>query len=122
MKKILIVDDENDIISSIQTGLAKNGFDVDAYSDPQKALDDFKPNVYDLSIIDVRMPKMNGFELCRQIKKKEGNAKICFITAFEIYYDEFKKVFPTIDVQCFIRKPISLMDLVSHIKSELNLS
>jgi len=122
MKKILIVDDENDIISSIQTGLVKNGFDVDAYSDPQKALDDFKPNVYDLSIIDVRMPKMNGFELCRQIKKKEGNAKICFITAFEIYYDEFKKVFPTIDVQCFIRKPISLMDLVSHIKSELNLS
>jgi DNA-binding response OmpR family regulator len=119
--KILIVDDENDITSSIKTGLTKNGFDVDAYTDPQKALDDFKPNVYDLSIIDVRMPKMSGFELCREIKKKDDDAKICFMTAFEIYYDEFNKVFPTINVQCFIRKPISLADLISHIRTELNM-
>lgn len=120
--KILIVDDENDITSSIKIGLEKNGFDVGAYTDPQKALDDFKPDVYDLSIIDVRMPKMNGFELCQEIKKKEDNAKICFMTAFEIYYDDLKKVFPTINVKCFIRKPISLLDMVSHIRSELNLS
>ena len=120
--KILIVDDENDITSSIKIGLTKNGFDVDAYTDPQKALDDFKPNVYGLSIIDVRMPKMSGFELCREIKKKDEAAKICFMTAFEIYCDEFKKVFPTINVQCFIRKPISLVDLVAHIRTELNLS
>ena len=120
--KILFVDDENDITSSIKIGLAKNGFDVDAYTDPQKALGDFKPNVYDLSILDVRMPKMNGFELCREIKKKDDNAKICFMTAFEIYDDEFKKIFPTINVQCFIRKPVSLADMVSHIRSELNLS
>jgi len=120
--KILIVDDEKDITSSIKIGLEKNGFDVDAYTDPQKALDDFKPNVYDLSLIDVKMPKMNGFELYREIKKKEDNAKICFMTAFELYHDEFKKVLPTIKVRCFTRKPISLKDMVSHIRSELNLS
>jgi len=119
--KILVVDDEKDIASSIKLGLKKNGFDVDAFTDPQKALDDFKPNVYDLSLVDVKMPKMNGFEFYREIKKKEAKAKICFMTAFETYHEEFKKIFPTINVQCFIRKPISLVDMVSHIKSELNL-
>ena len=101
---------------------AFENFEVDAYTEPLKALDDFKPNVYDLSLFDIRMPKMNGFELCREIKKKEPNAKICFITAFEIYLDEFRRIFPTLDVQCFIRKPIGIKDLISHIKLELNIS
>ena len=119
MARVLIVDDEEDIASSLKMGLTNNGFQVDAYSDPQKALDNFKPNTYDLSLLDIRMPKMNGFELCREIKKKDGNAKICFITAFEIYYDEFKKIFPDTQVKCFIKKPISLKELVSHIKTEI---
>jgi len=119
LARVLIVDDEEDIASSLKMGLTNNGFQVDAYSDPQKALDNFKPNTYDLSLLDIRMPKMNGFELCREIKKKDGNAKICFITAFEIYYDEFKKIFPDTQVKCFIKKPISLKELVSHIKTEI---
>ena len=119
MARVLIVDDEEDIASSLKMGLTNNGFQVDAYSDPQKALDNFKPNTYDLTLLDIRMPKMNGFELCREIKKKDGNAKICFITAFEIYYDEFKKIFPDTQVKCFIKKPISLKELVSHIKTEI---
>ena len=117
-----MVDDEIDIATSIKEGLIKNGFEVDAYNEPQKALSDFKSNVYNLVLIDIRMPKMNGFELCREIKKKDDNAKICFITAFEIYYDEFKKVFPTVNVSCFIRKPFSINELVLHIKSELNIT
>ena len=122
LTKILVVDDEIDIATSIKERLIKNGFEVDAYNEPQKALSDFKSNVYNLVLIDIRMPKMNGFELCREIKKKDDNAKICFITAFEIYYDEFKKVFPTVNVSCFIRKPFIINELVLHIKSELNIT
>ena len=68
------------------------------------------------------MPKMDGFQLYHEIKKKDGNTKICFLTSFEMYYDEFKKVFPASDVKCLIRKPITLEDLISHIKSELNIT
>ena len=120
MKKILVVDDEPDISSSIKRGLERNGFQVDAYTDPEKALSEFKPGIYDLLLVDIRMPKLNGFELYREIKKKNDQSKICFFTAFEVYYEEFKKVFPTLDVKCFIRKPITISDLVTHINTELN--
>jgi len=119
MKKILVVDDEPDITSSIKSGLEKKGFLVDVYNEPLKALSEFKPSIYDLLLIDIRMPKMNGFELYREIKKKSNDAKICFFTAFEVYYEEFRKMFPNLEVKCFIRKPITINDLVSHINSEL---
>lgn len=119
MRRILIVDDEQDIALSLKAGLQKKGFSVDAYSDPQLALDNYKPNVYDLLIIDIRMPKLNGFELVRSIKKKDGNALVWFLTAFEMYYDEFKKIFPDLDVKSFIRKPISASELASKITLEL---
>lgn len=120
LKRILVVDDEPDISSSIKRGLERNGFQVDAYTDPEKALSEFKPGIYDLLLVDIRMPKLNGFELYREIKKKNDHSKICFFTAFEVYYEEFKKVFPTLDVKCFIRKPITISDLVTHINTELN--
>ena len=122
MKKILVIDDEPDIASSVKKGLERNEFQVDAYTDPQKALSEFKPGVYDLLLIDIRMPKLNGFELYREIKKKNDDSRICFFTAFEVYYEEFKKVFPTVNVSCFIRKPFSINELVLHIKSELNIT
>ncbi len=119
MKKILVVDDEPDITSSIKTGLEKKGFEVHTYNEPLKALSEFKPNAYDLLLIDIRMPKMNGFELYREIKKKSSDVKICFFTAFEVYYEEFRKMFPNLEVKCFIRKPITINDLVAHINSEI---
>lgn len=120
MKKILIIDDEHDITTSVKNGLERKGFEVHTYNDPMKVLEDFKPDVYDLMLIDIRMPKMNGFELYREIKKKnDSKAKICFFTAFEVYYDEFRKMFPNLEVKCFIRKPITISDLVTHINSEL---
>ena len=119
MKKILVVDDEPDITLSIKNGLKRKGFEVDTYNDPLKALDDFKPDVYDLLLVDIRMPKLNGFELYRELKKKSENIRVCFFTAFEVYYDEFIKVFPALDVKCFIRKPITINELVMHINSEL---
>ena len=119
LKRILVVDDEPDITTSIKTGLEKKGFEVHAYNEPLKALSDFKPDQYDLLLIDIRMPKMNGFELYREIKKKSSDVKICFFTAFEVYYEEFRKMFPNLEVKCFIRKQITINDLVAHINSEL---
>ena len=119
MKKILVVDDELDITSSIKNGLERKGFEVHTYNDPTKALEAFTPDTYDLMLIDIRMPKMNGFELYREIKKKNDKVKICFFTAFEVYYDEFRRMFPNLEVKCFIRKPITIGDLVTHINSEL---
>ncbi len=120
MKKILVVDDEPDITTSIKMGLEKKGFSVDTYNDPLQAIKEYRHGTYDLMLIDIKMPKMNGFEFYREIKKKNDSSKICFFTAFEVYYEEFRKVFPNLEVKCFIRKPISINDLVTHINSELN--
>ncbi len=119
LKKILVVDDEPDITTSIKNGLERKDFEVYAYNDPLKALADFKSGLYDLILIDIRMPKMNGFELYRELKKKSDNVKICFFTAFEVYYEEFRKMFPDLEVKCFIRKPIMINDLIAHINFEL---
>ncbi|MDE1816955.1 MAG: response regulator, partial [Thaumarchaeota archaeon] len=82
MVKILVVDDEPDITASLKNGLQRKGFEVDVYNDPTDALSNFRPDVYDLLLIDIRMPKMNGFELYREVKKKSNSVKICFFTAF----------------------------------------
>jgi DNA-binding response OmpR family regulator len=119
MRRLLIVDDERDIAMSLKAGLERKGFAVDAFTDPKVALDNYKPNQYDLLIIDIRMPKLNGFELVRSIKKKDGNALVWFLTAFEVYYDEFKRIFPDLDVKSFIRKPISANELANMISKEL---
>lgn len=120
-KKILVVDDEPDITTSIKNGLTKNGFEVTIYNDPITALNNYNTKTYDLLLLDIRMPKMNGFELYREIKKKgNDDTKVCFFTAFEVYYDEFKKIFPNVEVKCFIRKPVTIKELISHINTELD--
>lgn len=68
-----------------------------------------------MMIIDIRMPRTNGFDLYRQVKKRDTGVKVCFLTAFQIYYEEFRKMFPTIDVKAFIRKPVSISNLVNQI-------
>lgn len=122
MHKILVVDDEPDVINAIKKGLEKNGFSVDTFTDPEIALSNFELNKYDLILLDIRMPKMNGFELYRKLRQKSEKIRVCFFTAFEVYYEEFKKLFPTLEVKCFIRKPVTIEELVKHIKSELNLN
>ena len=117
---ILIVDDELDITLAFKKGLERNGFLVDIYNDPILALSNFKSGFYDLLLVDVRMPNMNGFELYQEIEKVDKKAKVCFITAFEVYYQALKEIFPTLEVGCFIRKPIEIEDLVKKINSEIN--
>jgi DNA-binding response OmpR family regulator len=118
-KIILIVDDDPDVSSIFSMGLEDEGFVVDIYNDPLEALSNFKPSFYDLLLIDINMPKMNGFELCTQILKFDVNVRICFITAGETNIEALREVYPTISVGCFIKKPITLEYLVKRIKAEL---
>jgi DNA-binding response OmpR family regulator len=117
--KILLVDDEPDTILTLRKGLEVRGFSVDTYDDPLLALSNFKPNFYDLLLFDVKMAKMNGFELYQKIKKKDKNVKACFITAHQIFYESLKKEFPNIKVDCFLIKPIEIEDLVRKVKDQI---
>src|ERR671930_505427 len=119
-RKILIVDDESDITSSFDMILQMNGFEVDTYNDPELALSNFKPDSYGLALLDIRMPKMNGFELYKKIKDTDNKIEACFITAFEDYREEFKESFPALEeAKYFIRKPKAIEDLVKHVATIL---
>src|SRR5919199_2109199 len=118
-KRILLVDDEHDIALAFKISLENNGFIVDTFNDPNEALSNFKAGLYDLLLIDIKMPKMNGFELYQEIEKIDNKAKVCFITAFEVYYKSLRELFPTVKVDCFIKKPIANDDLIERITTEL---
>lgn len=117
--KILVVDDDYDIGLTFKIGLEDGGYHVDLFIDPKKALLQFKPYFYDIGLIDIRMPTMNGFELSEHLMRKDETLKICFITAFEVYYKSLIESFPTIDAKCIIKKPISNEDLLRHMEYEL---
>jgi DNA-binding response OmpR family regulator len=117
--KLLLVDDEPDIVTTLAKGLSQKGHQVDAFSDCMVALSKFRPNYYDLSILDIRMPGMSGFELYRRLKTKDPNLKVAFMTAFEIYQQEFEKVLPKYDVRTFITKPVTISHLDSIIRESL---
>ncbi len=118
--RILVVDDEPDLTQVSTLALEYHGFKVDSFNDPQEALSKFKPGSYDLIILDIKMPKMDGFELYHEIKKKDNNAKVCFLTASELYYEEFrKKEYCALDRNLFIQKPIDNEDLVKQINKML---
>ena len=121
-KKILVVDDEPDNASIFTMGLEDDGFKVDTFTDPLSALSVFKEDKrrrkYDLLILDIKMPDMNGFELYEQIKKIDDKVKVCFLTAYgEGYTEEFKKMFPSSSLGVsFVRKPIRVDDLVKKVR------
>jgi two-component system, OmpR family, response regulator ChvI len=98
--------------------LEDEGFIVDVFNDPILALSNYRTNWYDLLLLDVRMPKMSGFELYQKIKDVDNKANVCFITAFN-QYQEFKDKFPGSDVDCFIKKPIEIQKLVKIVKSKV---
>jgi DNA-binding response OmpR family regulator len=109
---ILIVDDEPDINLLFKICLENNGFQVDTFDDPILALDNFKKGVYDLLILDIKMPKIHGFELYREIRKIDNKVKVCFLTAGEMYYGAYSDIFSE---NQFIRKPIANKDLISKV-------
>lgn len=119
--KILIVDDEQDVARLFSVSLERNGFVVDVFNDPLSVLSNYKAGTYDLLLLDIRMPHMNGFELYQKIKDMDNKVKVCFITAYEESLNEFKSLFPSLqEVDCFIRKPIEIQNLVKLVKSKLN--
>jgi len=122
--KILIVDDDPDTTLIFKKALMDEGFkQVDTVNDPLLALKNFKAGSYDLLIIDIVMPQMDGFGLYEEIRKIDSEVKVCFITAYEVNYQALRVVFPaattTDDIGCFIRKPVDVDDFIKHIEAEL---
>lgn len=114
--RIMLVDDEPDINAAMSVVLKRGGYDVDTFENPYIALEKLKPGFYGLIILDVKMPQMDGFELYREIKKVDKKAKICFLTASELYYENFRKEkFTPLDNELFIIKPISNAELLKKI-------
>ena len=114
--RIMLVDDEPDINAALSVVLKREGYDVDTFENPFIALEKLKPGFYGLIILDVKMPQMDGFELYREIKKVDRKAKICFLTASELYYENFRKEkFAALDKELFIIKPISNAELLKKI-------
>lgn len=116
--RILVVDDEVDITLSIKTVLEGDQFQVDSFNDPVAAFNSFKAGFYDLLILDIKMPKMNGFQLYREIKNIDDKVKVCFLTALsEMHdYEEFKReVFPKAGERYFIQKPVENQTLLKRL-------
>jgi two-component system response regulator ChvI len=118
----LIVDDEKDVGRTLKMILENYGFDIDSFTDPAVALEQFKPSLYDLTILDIRMPDHNGFQLYDQLKSRDPNIKTLFITALssvESYNTENSKVYPIKGKRHFVRKPVSSEELLEQVYSML---
>jgi DNA-binding response OmpR family regulator len=120
-KRILIIDDEEDIADILRMTLEYNGFNTDTYTDPGLAYRNFRDGQYDLVILDVKMPEVDGFNLYQKIRRTDGKVKIIFLTASEYYYEQFRKEsgFDEFNQELFLRKPIETEDLVQAIKKLL---
>jgi DNA-binding response OmpR family regulator len=124
-KKILIVDDESDTTSSLSLSLEDSGlFEVDLFNDALVALSNFRPNNYDLLLLDVNMPKMSGYELYNEILKVDNKVKVCFIGTHNIDYDALRTKFSSQEIDSyitkpFLRKPIVLRKLIEKVETEV---
>ena len=116
-KRILIIDDEGDITFTFKKGLEDTGlFTVDTFNDPQDVLFNFKPGMYNLLLIDIRMPKMSGYELYKELRKIDAKIRVIFLTASEPFED-FQEVFPTFNMNYYILKPVEINELIKKINS-----
>ena len=120
-KRILIVNDDIDIATFFKLALDRAGFITDVSNNPISALTNFKKGTYDLLLLDINMPQMPGFELNNKIRQIDGEVKVCFVTAFEEYYGEFKTEFPYLnELECYIKKPVGMDNLIQAVKSRLD--
>ena len=119
-KRILLVDDEHDVNLTISLILEENGFKVDSFTDAFQALKNFTAGLYDLVLLDVKLPAMDGFSLCEEMKKLDDKVRICFLTAADrTYYEILRKHYPSIKENYVIHKPVDNDSLLSLIKSVL---
>ena len=119
-KKILVIDDNPDIVFTLRVGLESDPtMRVFGFDNPVTALVEFKPNFYDLLLIDVNMPLMDGFQLAQNLVRRDLNVKVCFMTAGEINMNAAREVHPLKSIGCFIKKPIASEQLLRRIRAEL---
>jgi len=120
-KRILLVDDEPDVTYTVEKVLENNGLVVGSYNDPTLALSNFKLGLYDLLLLDIGMPEMNGFELYQKMREIDSNVKICFLTASELFYEEYRRldVYPRVNKERFIQKPIKTEELIHQLNEIL---
>ena len=116
--RILLVDDDIDITHSFSLALQKDGFIVDTYNDPLMALGDFKADLYDLVLLDIKLPKMDGFELYDRIREIDRRVKVCFISGYQMNYLALRE--QGLQIDCFISKPVKIEDLLRRINAELS--
>jgi CheY-like chemotaxis protein len=125
LKKILLVDNEADITYALENALEKYGYSIYSFNDSMLALNSYKSNFYDLVILDIKMPKMDGFELYNKIKERDPEMKICFLTASELFYEEFRKtrymLGEKLGEEYFIQKPIKTDELVQKMNVLMNI-
>jgi DNA-binding response OmpR family regulator len=118
-----VVDDEQDLTFTLKATLEETGsFQVETFTDPVLALSEFKAGVYDLAVLNIRMPKMKGFQLCRKLRDVDNRLKICFLTATELlYYQETDSdVIDDLGTDCFVSKPVDNEDFVRKLKAILS--
>ena len=121
-KRILLVDDETDVNYTFETVLEENGFIVDSFDNPVLALNNFKTGSYDLVLLDIKMPEIDGFELCEEMKKSDNKFKVCFLTASEMFYEQYRTAHNSILGEDYpvIQKPIKNEDLIKQINKMLD--
>jgi DNA-binding response OmpR family regulator len=108
-KRILFVDDEPDLTSLIKKALESAGFSINVFNNSTDALRDFKPHFYDLVMLDIVMPKTDGFSLYKDLKKADPDVKVCFLTASEKYHEGLREgEYQTLSKDLFIQKPLSI--------------
>ena len=125
-KRILIVDDDPDITFTFKKafeeanrGSNKISFHINTYNDPFVALSEFKPDFYDLMLIDINMSKMNGFDFCMKALERDINPRFCFMSSGLINQEALREQYPSLSIGCFIKKPITIENLIKRVKAEL---
>ena len=126
-KRILIVDDDPDITLTFKKAFEevnrisgnKSSFHINTYNDPILALSEFKPDFYDLMLIDINMPRMNGFDFCVKILEIDINPRVCFMSSGLINQEALREQYPSLSFGCFIKKPVTIENLIKRVKAEL---
>jgi two-component system response regulator ChvI len=116
-----MVDDETDVNYTFETVLEENGFVVDSFDNPVLALNNFKPDLYDLVLLDIKMPAMDGFRLYEEMKKIDNKFKVCFLTASEMFYEQYRPAHSIITGENYfvIQKPIKNKEIIEQINELL---
>jgi CheY-like chemotaxis protein len=133
LKRILVVDDEPDVTLTFKVGLEgyhygnhdddnsnKTRFEVYTYNNPSEALSEFRSNFYDLMLVDVYMPDMNGFQLSEKILDLDVNINVCCMSSAEINIEALREVYPKLGFGCFMKKPVTIEYLVKRLLAELD--